>query len=134
MVRLGQPSRAYNSMPAFVSAAGTQLLLITNVMVLCVVHRFADHTGRPLPSASDISTIFNNVGPHTLCPYGSVRDVWAANSYGSLTVDSVVTGWIDISMTEADASCGLRCVYSSVLCLSEDCMQRDPSARDILSS
>jgi hypothetical protein len=78
---------------------------------MLTICRFADHTARALPSLEDISTIFNNVGPHALCPYGSVRDVWAANSYGQLSIESVPTGWIDVSMTEADASCGVRYGY-----------------------
>ena len=40
---------------------------------------------------------------------GSVQDVWYLNSYGKLTVQSVLTGWIDVTMTEKIAAAGDRC-------------------------
>lgn len=40
---------------------------------------------------------------------GSVQDVWYLNSYGKLTIQSVLTGWIDVTMTEKIAAAGDRC-------------------------
>lgn len=43
---------------------------------LVIPIRFSDHIGRSLPSKSDLNTLMNNNGPDTLCPTGSVRDVY----------------------------------------------------------
>ena len=69
---------------------------------LVVMIRFADHTGRPLPTNSDLNVLFNATGGDpVLAPTGSVRDVYLENSYGLLTIDSTVYGWIDVPGTEA---------------------------------
>lgn len=75
---------------------------------LVVMVRFADHVNRTLPSKSDLNTLFNNVGPHALCPTGSVRDVWFQNSYGKLAIESVLTDWITVNQTELYSSGGAR--------------------------
>lgn len=84
-----------------------QTALLGNVQNLVVMVRFADHKTRPLPSKENLGILFNNVGPNPLCPTGSVRDVWYLNSYGSLTIQSVLTGWIDVAMTEKTAANGV---------------------------
>lgn len=75
---------------------------------LVVMVRFADHATRTLPDTASLNTLFNNVGPNSLCPTGSVRDVWFKNSYGRLTITSVLTGWITVSQTEVYSAAGQR--------------------------
>ena len=77
-----------------------------NVKNLVVMVRFSDHAGRTLPSAADVSILFNAVGGDpTLAPTGSVRDVYFENSYGQMTLNSSVNpgigDWITVSNTEA---------------------------------
>jgi hypothetical protein len=79
---------------------------------LVVMVRFADHVNRTLPDTASLATLFNNVGTHPLCPTGSVRDVWLKNSYGRLTIDSVLTGWLTVPQTEAYSSGGDRFVWT----------------------
>lgn len=67
---------------------------------LVVLIRFTDHKNRTLPTKDDIEILMNHRGPHPLCPSGSVRDVVLENSYGALTLESVVTDWIDLDDTE----------------------------------
>jgi M6 family metalloprotease-like protein len=87
------------SAPQAVGPSGT-------VKNLVVMIRFSDHVGRTLPSVADMDILFNAVGGHaTLAPTGSVRDVYFENSYGQMTLDSVVNpgigDWITVSNTEA---------------------------------
>jgi hypothetical protein len=42
----------------------------------------------------------NSDGPHSLCPTGSVRDIFLEKSYGALTLDSVVTPWVSMDESE----------------------------------
>lgn len=73
-----------------------------NVTNMVIMIRFADHSGRPLPGNSDITTLFNAVGGDAqLAPTGSIRDVYLENSYGQMTLDSTVFGWVDLPNTEA---------------------------------
>jgi M6 family metalloprotease-like protein len=75
---------------------------VGNVKNLVVMIRFANHTGRTLPSAADVDTLFNAVGGDpTLAPTGSVRDVYFENSYGTMTLQSTVVAWVDVPGTEA---------------------------------
>jgi M6 family metalloprotease-like protein len=77
---------------------------VTNLVVLI---RFADHTGRTLPSQSDIFTLMNSPNcASSLCPTGSVRDVFSANSYDQLDLQSTVAPWVTVSQTEADYANG----------------------------
>jgi M6 family metalloprotease-like protein len=69
---------------------------------LVIMMRFADHQSRPAPSNQNISTIFNAVGGDpNLAPTGSVRDLYRENSYGALTLDSTVVGWVTLPRTES---------------------------------
>lgn len=69
---------------------------------LVVLVRFSDHAGRSLPPVADIDVLFNAPGGHPqLAPTGSVRDVYAQNSYGQLELDSTVSAWITVSKSEA---------------------------------
>ena len=88
------------------SATPNAVAPLGTVKNLVVMIRFSDHVGRTLPSVSDVNTLFNAVGGDpSLAPTGSVRDVYFENSYGQMTLDSVVNpgigGWIDVPNTEA---------------------------------
>lgn len=79
---------------------------VGNVKSLVVMVRFADHTGRTLPSVADVDVLFNAVGGDpALAPTGSVKDVYFENSYGQMTLNSFVNpgigDWITVSNTEA---------------------------------
>ena len=78
-----------------IAAAGT----IKNVVILL---RFSNHTTRVLPTDATISTIFNaEGGDPTDAPTGSVRDLYLENSYGAMTLNSTVYGWVTLPKTEA---------------------------------
>jgi M6 family metalloprotease-like protein len=67
-----------------------------------VLVRFSDHTGRTLPSESDIDVLMNAVGGDpVLAPAGSLREIYLNNSHGALTLDSTVLAWATVSNTEA---------------------------------
>ncbi|HIN82937.1 MAG TPA: M6 family metalloprotease domain-containing protein [Chromatiales bacterium] len=85
------------------SSANISAAVITagTVKNLVILVRFSNHLGRTLPSNSDINTLFNAVGGDAiLAPTGSVYDAFIENSYGDLTLDSTVIGWIDVPNTE----------------------------------
>lgn len=86
---------------------------------LVVMVRFADHVNRTLPSAANLNVLFNNVGPASLCPTGSVRDVWYKNSYGALTIQSVMTDWITVSQTEIYSADANRYAFSFNIIINE---------------
>lgn len=74
---------------------------------LVVLVRFADHTTRCLPPQEDFDTLFNSdVAVAGTAPSGSIKMLYDENSYGQLTVESVVTDWITVSVTEQAASGG----------------------------
>ncbi len=68
-----------------------------NVVILM---RFANHLGRTLPSNPDIDILFNSPTPHALAPTGSVKGLYFENSYGLMTLNSTVFGWVDLPQTE----------------------------------
>ena len=70
---------------------------------LVVLVRFKNHRSRPLRSPSDYDILFNQNDSNNpeLAPTGSVRDVFRINSYGKLTLQSTIFGWIDLPETEA---------------------------------
>ncbi len=75
--------------------------LTTGVMKNLVVPiKFSNHGNRNLPTQSDLNTLMNNDGPHTMCPTGSVRDVYRKSSFDQLDIQSVVLDWITIDYTE----------------------------------
>ena len=79
---------------ALVPTTGT----VDNVVIMM---RFSNHSGRTLPSNANISTLFNVVGVDpTYAPTGSIRGTYLENSYGLLTLDSGVFGWVDLPNTE----------------------------------
>ncbi|MDH3589574.1 MAG: M6 family metalloprotease domain-containing protein [Gammaproteobacteria bacterium] len=73
-----------------------------NVKNMVIMIRFSNHVSRPVPSNSDIDVLFNAIGGDAqLAPTGSVRDVYLENSYGQMTLDSTVFGWVDVPNTES---------------------------------
>lgn len=80
---------------------------------LAVAFRFSDHTNRPLPSKDDLDTLMNHHGPHTLCPTGSVRDVYLQSSFNKLDVKTTVVGWVDIRYTESFCANGESGIHSN---------------------
>ena len=83
-----------------------------NIKNLVVMVRFSNHQSRILPSISDMNTLFNAADSHpTIAPTGSIRDLFLKNSYGQLTLNSDISGWIDVSRSEqyyADGGSGLN--------------------------
>ncbi len=67
---------------------------------LVLLLKWSDHSDRKLPTREDYDILMNHDGPHSICPTGSVRDVFKQNSYGKLDVDSYVTDWIPMNGTE----------------------------------
>jgi hypothetical protein len=72
-----------------------------NLKNLVVLLEFSDHTPRNVPSMEEIDILMNHDGPHSLCPTGSVKDVFLENSYGKLVLESVVTDWVTLPRSEA---------------------------------
>lgn len=75
---------------------------------LALMVRFADHSDRLLPSTEDINVLFNHNGPTgtNTAPTGSISDAYRANSFDRFVLDTHVSGWIQISKTEAYCSGG----------------------------
>jgi M6 family metalloprotease-like protein len=79
---------------------------------LVVLVRFRNHKRRILPTADDFDILFNHEGEdddhhHELAPTGSVRDVFRINSYGKITLESTIFGWVDLPETEAYYAAGV---------------------------
>jgi hypothetical protein len=94
---------------------------IGTVRNLVVPIRFKDHVGRTLPTRGRLLKLFNydtaasGGKPSTICPTGSVRDVFLQNSYGKLNLISTVLNWVDVPYTEqqiAAGTSGYVCVCS----------------------
>ena len=75
--------------------------VLGNKVNLMVPFVFSDHTNRVIPSTEDLKILMNNQGPHTLCPSGSVRDVYLASSYNQMILDTSVAPWVTLPNTEA---------------------------------
>lgn len=76
---------------------------------LVLMVRFGDHASRALPSTSDFNVLFNADAAHAeLAPTGSVREYFHAQSYGLLRVTSQLSGWVDVTLTEAEVAGGPR--------------------------
>lgn len=74
--------------------------VLGNKVNLLIPFMFSDHTNRVLPSTADLTVLMNNQGPHSLCPTGSVRDVYLASSYNQLILDTTVAPWVALPNTE----------------------------------
>jgi len=79
------------------NAASPVVGVVNNVVIMM---RFQNHLARPLPANSDIDTLFNSSGVSSAMPSGSVKRVYAENSYGQLSLESTVIGWVDLPHTE----------------------------------
>lgn len=77
---------------------------VSQLKNLVLMIRFSDHVNAALPPASDYDKVFNHIGPDDVVPTGSIRDVFQFNTHGKIVVDSVVTGWIDVPYSEAQAA------------------------------
>lgn len=101
------------------SAPQQRISPLGSVKNLVILIRFSNHLGRTLPSNADFNIIFNNVGPHALAPTGSVRDYYLQTSYGKLTLNSTVVGWLDLPNTEqyyADGtSAGTEKIWEAII-------------------
>ena len=86
---------------------------------LVILVRFADHANRKLPPVSDFNELFDNVlQGSAIAPAGGVRQYLRMNSYGSLDLESVVYGWINLPETEAyyaDGQSGLSDAFPRAL-------------------
>jgi M6 family metalloprotease-like protein len=72
---------------------------------LVVLIKFSSHGSRVLPLGTDYDILFNNNGPTTnnIAPTGSVADVYLENSYDTFVLESVISDWVTLSKTEAQA-------------------------------
>jgi M6 family metalloprotease-like protein len=94
----------YDEVPMPVHRRLTLPSVIKNVVVLV---RFSNHRSRVLPSVSDFNILFNQLNSKSpQAPTGSVRDVFLINSYGGLTIESSVFGWVDLPNTESYYAAG----------------------------
>ena len=86
---------------------------------LVIPFRFSDHTTRVLPSRTSLDTLMNNQGPNpSICPTGSVRDVYLENSFGMLDLQSTVIDWVTLDYSEAACAAGASGLTTSFfICL-----------------
>jgi M6 family metalloprotease-like protein len=80
---------------------------------LVILAQFHDHSGAMTRGPTEIETVMNALGGNpTLCPSGSVRDVWRENSYGNLDLVSTVQNWVllpnDETWYAADTTSGFN--------------------------
>jgi len=72
---------------------------------LILLIRFADHTSRSLPPASQFVKFFNDpdlaLASSDVAPTGSIYEVFHENSYGILETRAKIADWITVSETEA---------------------------------
>lgn len=68
---------------------------------LVVLMQWSDHVEGDFPTREEIDILVNHNGPHTLCPTGSLRDVFLENSYGALSLESTVVEWVPMDNTQS---------------------------------
>jgi M6 family metalloprotease-like protein len=70
--------------------------MVHNLVILC---RFPDHVEGSVnvPAKEVYEVRYNSVGGHPLyAPGGSVREFFATNSFGTLSVTSTIVGWVTL--------------------------------------
>ena len=68
---------------------------------LVILLKFKDHKKRKLPSREDIDVLMNSEEiDEKLAPTGSLKMLYRQNSYGLLTIESLVTDWIVLDEKE----------------------------------
>ena len=82
--------------PQAVPPSGT----VRNLVILC---KFSDHVEDvDTRDPNDYDILFNQIGGDpALAPTGSVKDLYLENSYGQMTLQSTVVGWVTLPHTEA---------------------------------
>jgi M6 family metalloprotease-like protein len=78
------------------------------VKMLIIPIRFSNHKSRNLPTKAAWETLFNT-GDHSFKKY------YSECSYGKLTMETVVTDWVDVDQTEAQAAANLEPVLVAAL-------------------
>jgi hypothetical protein len=79
--------------------------------------RWSNHATRPLPLVSNLNELFNSDNSSARIPTGSVKTYFARNTYNKLRINSTFTGWIRVSMTEAQVcnSCAIRRIVYNMM-------------------
>eukprot|EP00122_Pirum_gemmata_P021260 Pgem_evm2s19815 len=84
-----------------------------DVKNLVILMRWANHADRELPTVKDFDNLLNDVNNNaTHYPSGSLRKAYLENSYGKLHIDSVITEWLDLEVTEKEVAGGASGVGS----------------------
>lgn len=128
-----QSARAARQLQAERSNRRRKLSAVQDGKLLNVVVpiQFGDHPDANLPLISHIETLFNAVNGHpTICPTGSVRDVFFSSSYGKLTVVSTVVPWIKLSKPQAyyaGGASGMAPEFQEALVEALDYLEADPN-------
>jgi len=94
---------------------------------LMVAFKFSNHASRVVPSTADLTVLMNNVGPNSLCPTGSVRDVYLASSFNQLVLDTTVAPWVTLPNTEsyyANGNSGLGTMSHTMIKDALDALQQ----------
>ncbi|MDD4872198.1 MAG: M6 family metalloprotease domain-containing protein [Kiritimatiellae bacterium] len=82
--------------PALIGAGMPTTGTVHNLVILC---QFPDHAAgsKDVPPKEVYEARYNSVGGHPrYAPGGSVRDFFATNSYGQLTITSTIVGWVKL--------------------------------------
>jgi M6 family metalloprotease-like protein len=91
--------------PARIPVSGTKT--VKNIVILAAFNDHWDSGNSTVLSAkgrtntTEYSNLFNQIGHTTDTAVGSVKDYYLENSYGKLTVDSVVTAWVRLPQNES---------------------------------
>jgi M6 family metalloprotease-like protein len=85
---------------ALLSASGP--VRLRNLVLLM---RWKDSPATKLPASESYDTMINKPGGDvSISPSGSVSDVFRANFYGRIAIESVVVGWVDVPYTQREAA------------------------------
>lgn len=86
------------------------------LMNLVILMRFKDHKHKSLHDRITFDNLFNSHVPTPGAPTGSVKTYFQEQSYNQLTIQSTVTEWVDVSVTELEAAqnCSAMCYVDGV--------------------